>query len=147
VAKCHRQAAFLATHNRRRGTFLRSTSPIETFSLAGYPMGMRRLARAFPLPVAVAMVVCAMALAAAAQGTARQNHLPAGKSTYLDSAQRQRVDWYPWGKEAHGAMPGDRRRQNVTRIVIQLPRSLPPGNYRTRATTRSRVSAVRRAST
>ena len=62
---------------------------------------MRHLARALPPPVAVAMVVaCAMALAAAAQGTARQNHLPAGQSAYLDNAQRERVDWYPWTKEA-----------------------------------------------
>ena len=62
---------------------------------------MRHLARALPPPVAVAMVVaCAMALAAAAQGTARQNHLPAGRSAYLDGAQKERVDWYPWDKEA-----------------------------------------------
>jgi hypothetical protein len=50
---------------------------------------MRHLARALPPPVAVAMVVaCAMALAAAAQGTASQNHLPAGRSAYLDNAKR-----------------------------------------------------------
>jgi len=62
---------------------------------------MRHLARALPPPVAVAMVVaCAMALAAAAQGRTRQNHLPAGQSAYLDSAQKERVDWYPWDKEA-----------------------------------------------
>jgi uncharacterized protein YyaL (SSP411 family) len=62
---------------------------------------MRHLARALPPPVAVAIVVaCAMALAAAAQGTARQNHLPVGQSAYLDNAQRERVDWYPWTKEA-----------------------------------------------
>ena len=62
---------------------------------------MRHLARALPTPVAVAMVVaCAMALAAVAQGTTRQNHLPAGQSAYLDSAQKGRVDWYPWDKEA-----------------------------------------------
>jgi uncharacterized protein YyaL (SSP411 family) len=64
---------------------------------------MRHLARALPLPVAVAVamvVACMMALAAAAPGTTRQNHLPVGQSAYLDSAQRQRVDWYPWGKEA-----------------------------------------------
>ena len=62
---------------------------------------MRHLARALPTPVAVAMVVaCAMALAAVAQGTTRQNHLPAGQSAYLDGAQKERVDWFPWGKEA-----------------------------------------------
>jgi len=68
----------------------------EIFSRLGYPKSMRHLARAFPPPVAVAMVVaCAMTLAAAAQGTARQNHLRAGQSAYLDSAQKERVDWYP----------------------------------------------------
>ena len=45
------------------------------------------------------VVACAMALAAAAQGRTRQNHLPAGQSAYLDSAQKERVDWYPWDKE------------------------------------------------
>ena len=69
---------------------------IETFSRPGYPKSMRHLARALSPPVAVAMVIaCAMALAAAAQGTASQNHLPAGRSAYLDNAQRERVDWYP----------------------------------------------------
>ncbi len=62
---------------------------------------MRHLAIALPSPVAVAMVVaCAVALAAAAQGKARQHHLPAGQSAYLDSAQKERVDWYPWDKQA-----------------------------------------------
>jgi uncharacterized protein YyaL (SSP411 family) len=62
---------------------------------------MRHPARALPPPVAVAIVVaCLMGIAAAAQGTTRQNHLPAGQSAYLASAQREQVDWYPWGKEA-----------------------------------------------
>ena len=73
----------------------------ETFSRVGNPKSMRHLARALPPPVAVAMVVaCAMALAAAAQGRARRNHLPTGRSAYLDSAQKERVDWFPWDKEA-----------------------------------------------
>jgi uncharacterized protein len=46
------------------------------------------------------VVACLMGIAAAAQGATRQNHLPAGQSAYLDSAQREQVDWYPWGKEA-----------------------------------------------
>jgi uncharacterized protein YyaL (SSP411 family) len=41
-----------------------------------------------------------MALAAAAQGATRQYHLRACRSDHLDGAQRQRVDWYPWDKEA-----------------------------------------------
>ena len=46
------------------------------------------------------VVACAMALAAAAQGATRQNHLPVGQSAYLDSTQKERVDWHPWDKEA-----------------------------------------------
>jgi hypothetical protein len=38
------------------------------------------------------VVACAMALAAAAQGTAKQKHLRAGQSSYLDGAQREQVD-------------------------------------------------------
>jgi uncharacterized protein len=46
------------------------------------------------------IVTCMMAIAAAAQGPTRQNHLPTGQSAYLDSGHRERVDWYPWDKEA-----------------------------------------------
>ena len=67
----------------------------ETFSRSGYPTSMRHLARALPPPVAVAMVVAgAMALAAAAQGRASQNHLPAGRSAYFDNDKIEQVDWY-----------------------------------------------------
>jgi uncharacterized protein len=51
------------------------------------------------IPAAIA-VLCMMAIAAATPGARSQNHLPNGRSAYLDRGQGERVDWYPWGKEA-----------------------------------------------
>jgi uncharacterized protein len=54
-----------------------------------------------PLVAAIAIPFASvMAIAAAPRRAATQNHLPAGQSAYLDRARGDRVDWYPWGKEA-----------------------------------------------
>jgi uncharacterized protein len=41
-----------------------------------------------------------LTIAAAAQGATSKNHLPVGRSAYLDNAKAELVDWFPWGKEA-----------------------------------------------
>jgi uncharacterized protein len=54
-----------------------------------------------PLVAALAIAFASvMAIAAAPRRAATQNHLPVGQSAYLDRARGERVDWYPWGKEA-----------------------------------------------
>jgi len=73
---------------------------VETFSWLGSPTSMNHRARTFLAPLAAAIAIATvMAIASAARGATTQNHLPVGRSAYLDRARGERIDWYPWGKE------------------------------------------------
>ena len=62
---------------------------------------MNHRARAILAPLAGAIAIAiAAAIASPATVAIGQNHLPAGQSPYLDAARSERIDWYPWGKEA-----------------------------------------------
>ncbi len=65
-------------------------------------MGMSYRARTISaLSAGAAAMACLVPLTAGTgQAATSQNHLPAGRSAYLDRARKERVDWYPWGKEA-----------------------------------------------
>lgn len=52
-------------------------------------------------PLAGAIVIAAAAaIASHALQAPVHRHLPIGQSAYLDRARGERIDWYPWGKEA-----------------------------------------------
>jgi hypothetical protein len=62
---------------------------------------MNHRAKPIPLRLAAAMLIAGVvAIAAAARTATTHNHLPTGQSAYLDSATEEKIDWYPWGKEA-----------------------------------------------
>jgi hypothetical protein len=73
----------------------------ETFFRVGCRTNVNHRAKIAQAVHAAAIALVGMiAIVAATQAATSRNHLPPGRSAYLDSAQRERVDWYPWGKEA-----------------------------------------------
>src|ERR1700757_5366794 len=62
-----------------------------------------------PIPLMVAVSFC---LAFSALAQAKSNHLAGAKSTYLQRAANQPVNWFPWGSEAF------KRARELDRLIL-----------------------------
>lgn len=60
---------------------------------------MRTLLGKLP-PLLCALIATGAAAQVVAPGAARPNHFKGSKSSYLQRASQQPVDWYPWGDDA-----------------------------------------------
>jgi len=83
----------------RRGIAIKSTK-LKPSKLPGVSFAcMRTLLGKLPLLLCALLATGAAAQVSALRATS-SNHLNGSKSSYLQRASQQPIDWYPWGEEA-----------------------------------------------